>query len=465
MSVAADEGCVRRVVVEPEPERWATASGQPPHAGPIYSGHQAQLWHPGILAKDIVAAHFARQSGIEARHLVVDQDAHSVWRIEFPHPGNESLESRAILLAADVAQVPTGYQPAADPDTLKGNLSPLPRDAADRLADAIDHAAAEDPDTLARQVAAITQRLAAPAGADLPRVFATSFAKAAGFGELVEMMIADAQRCVRTYNAEVSRRPEAGMRVLAAGRELVELPLWACRWKQPRERVFVDVADAKRRLAFADGTPMDTNKWDILPRALAMTAYLRGGMHGGPITRFIHGLGGGVYDRITDAWWQRWRDAELAPAAVATADVTLGFDVPLADADELSRAKWHRHHTPHNVDRLLDLDTPEARRKRELIAHMDDDRDHARRSAAYHEVQSINESLRRDYAEVVRAADRRLEQARRGVNNAGIATRRDWPLFLYEPSCLQQLAAAMEKKIANDATTAKTDKTAKIGRE
>lgn len=456
MSVAADEGCVRRVVVEPDPERWATTHAPPPHTGPIYSGHQAQLWHPGILAKDIVAARVARQRGIEARHLVVDQDAHSVWRIEFPSRDHDSLESRAIQLAADAAQVPTGYQPAADPETLKRNLAPLPRDAADRLADAIEHTAAQDPDTLARQVAMITQRLAAPVGADLPRVFATSFANAEGFGELVGMMIEDAERCVRTYNAEVSRRPAAGMRVLAAGWELVELPLWACRWKQPRARVFVDVGDTRRRLVFADATPIDTQKWDVLPRALAMTAYLRGGMHGGPIARFIHGLGGGVYDRITDAWWQRWRNAELAPAAVATADVTLRFDVPLADADELSRAKWHRHHAPHNVDRLLDLDTPKARRKRELIAHMDDDRDRARRSAAYFELQSINASLRRAHAEVLAAADWRLERARRGVINARIATRRDWPLFLYEPSCLQQLADAVEKKTA---------KTAKIGRE
>ena len=457
MSIAADEeGCVRRVVVEPDPKRWAAShsSGSSVTAGPIYSGHQPQLWHPGILAKDLLATHVSQQRGIEARHLVVDQDAHSVWRVEFPYHHHESLESRAILLAADVAQVPAGYQPAADPDRLKGNLAPLPRDAAERLADAIDHAAVGHPRTLAEQVASMTQRLAAAAGADVPRVYASSFARADGFGALVAMMVEDAERCVVAYNAEVSRRPEAGMRVLAVGRELVELPLWACRWEAARERVYVDVGDTRRRLSFADGTPIDTKTWDVLPRALAMTAYLRAGFHGGPITRFIHGLGGGVYDRVTEKWWQRWRGSELAPAAVATADVTLDFDVPLADREALSRAKWHRHHAPHNVDRLLDLDTPEARRKRELIAHMDDDRDRVRRSAAYHELQAINESLRRDYAETVQAADRRLEQAQRGVVNARTAARRDWPLFLYDPACLQRLAEAVKEKTAREAKRA-----------
>ena len=461
MSIAADEGgCVRRVVVEPDPKRWAASksSGSSATAGPIYSGHQAQLWHSGILAKDLLAVHAARRCDVEARHLVVDQDAHSVWRIEYPFRFRDALESRAMRLAPDRASVPTGYQPAADPDTLKGNLSPLPRDAADRLADAIDHAAAGEPRTLAEQVSSMTQRLAAAVGADLPRVYASSFARADGFGELVGMMIEEAERCVVAYNAEVSRRPEAGMRVLAVGRELVELPLWACRWEAARERVFVDVGDTRRRLAFADGTPIDTNKWDVLPRALAMTAYLRAGLHGGPITRFIHGLGGGVYDRVTEAWWQRWRGAQLASAAVATADVTLDFDVPLADREELSRAKWYRHHTPHNVDRLLDLDTPEARRKRELIEHMDDNRDRARRSAAYYEVQSINETLRRDHAEVVHAADRRLERAQRGLVNARTAARRDWPLFLYAPSCLQRLADAVKEKTAKDAESAKLGK-------
>lgn len=136
MSNAADEGCVRRVVIEPAADRWETSGAKASAEPPIYSGHQAQLWHPGILAKDLVAAYISQQYGIEARHLVVDQDAHSVWRIEFPDHHHQSLESRAILLAADVAQVPTGYQPAADPDTLKGNLSPLPRYAAWSIASA-----------------------------------------------------------------------------------------------------------------------------------------------------------------------------------------------------------------------------------------------------------------------------------------------------------------------------------------
>lgn len=458
MTVAADPCTVRRVVVQRAPERWATSTGEDAApaattrpgeaAGPIYSGHQAQLWHPGILAKDLLAAHIAHSHGnkAQARHLVVDQDAHGVWRIEYPFRSGDTLETRVVLLAADRASVPTGYQPPAEPDTLKEGLRPLPREAAARLADAIDHAGSNDPGTLAQQVALITQRLAAAVGADLPRVYASSFAQADGFAELVQRMIGDAERCVRLYNNAVSGRPEAEIRLLALGRELIELPLWACRWNAPRERVYVDVADSRRRLVFADGTPIDTKRWGILPRALAMTGYLRAGLHGGPIARFIHGLGGGVYDRITEAWWERWRGDALAPATVATADVTLGFDVPLADFDELSRAKWHRHHAPHNVDRLLELDTPEARRKRQLIAHMDDDRDRARRSAAYFQLQSINESLRREHAEVLYAAQRRLEHAQRGVFNARTAARRDWPLFLYDPACLQKLGDAVAAK-------------------
>lgn len=442
----------RRLVIEPPPADWpepaaarstlaADHEAAPP---PVFSGHQAQLWHPGILAKDLVAAAAAERFHADARHLVVDQDAHAVWRLDVPRQDGDAVTADAVLLAPHRAAAPTGYQPPADPDTLKANLASLPGDAGQRLADAIDHAAASEPATLARQVAAITARLAAAAGdgADPPRVFMTDLARGEAFRDLVLQMTRDPERCVRAYNAEAAKRPEAGIRPLSLTRELIELPLWACRWNQPRREVFVDVSDRRHRLVFEDGTPIGGDS-DVLPRALAMTAYLRGGR----IAMFVHGLGGGVYDRITEAWWERWRGEALAPSVVATADVVLDFDAPVADRSEVSAARWHRHHAPHNVDVLLGLDAPEVRRKWALLDHMDDDRDKARRSAAYFEIQAINQTLRRAHPGVVAAADRRLARARLGVVNAAVARRRDWPLPLYAPDALAELRSAVRARV------------------
>jgi len=132
---------------------------------------------------------------------------------------------------------------------------------------------------------------------------------------------------------------------------------------------------------------------------------------------------------------------------VATADCVLGFDVPDADADVLRRAQWLEHHAPHNVDRILRLDTAEARRKRELLEHMDDDRDKRRRREAYFEIQSINAALRDAHPQVVENTEAQRRRAEAGVANARLIRKRDWPLPLYDVACLDALRHAVGQRV------------------
>jgi hypothetical protein len=232
--------------------------------------------------------------------------------------------------------------------------------------------------------------------------------------------------------------------------------------------VFADLADAEPLLVLADGSPIPATH-RLAPRALLMTAYLRSAV----CDLFIHGKGGWLYDRITEEWWREWTGQELAPMAVVSADVRMDFEVPVADRAEVDRAVWWAHHVPHNVDRALEKITPVpifprvekigtgvifpaertaalVARKREILTHMDDDRDKRRRAAAFAELHKINARLVEEHPDVVAHAGLDLERARTGLLNRQVTMKRDWFFGLYPPRKLEEL----RQSIAGSARTA-----------
>jgi hypothetical protein len=255
------------------------------------------------------------------------------------------------------------------------------------------------------------------------------------YESIVSRMLADAHRCASLYNRAVAEFPGAGMTPMVVGRELVELPMWAVRWNESRQRVFVDLSDSDPMFVYDDGEPIDREAVTLLPRALMLTAVMRGYL----CDLFIHGTGGLVYDKVTEAWWNAWAGETLSPMAGVTADVFLALGAPVADRAELDRAVWYRHHLPHNLDRVLGLDGQAAQRKREILEHMNDDRDKARRRAAFGELHQINRDLAEQHPQAVVSAQQKLHLAQVGVINARTSARRDWCFALYPPASLHEL--------------------------
>jgi hypothetical protein len=132
---------------------------------------------------------------------------------------------------------------------------------------------------------------------------------------------------------------------------------------------------------------------------------------------------------------------------VVSADVTLPLNAPLAEPAEMRRAQWHSHHLPHNLDRELGLTDADARRKRELLAHMDDDRDPRRRAAAFAELHAINARLATAHADALRQAEERLHLTRVGVANRELVGKRDWSFALYPAERVATLASAMDDRL------------------
>ncbi|MEX0775132.1 MAG: hypothetical protein WD042_05395 [Phycisphaeraceae bacterium] len=417
----------------------------------IATGHQAWLWHPGILAKDIAMAAAARlhQSGMV--HLIVDQDVNEALTLEVPVQEGNRLRVYPLRLAAQIAGVPTGVHPPIDPADVKQSLDDTRRSLGDSLCVDLSPIARAFVDlpacrSLAEQLAVVTVRLMRPWVGDVPVFFASDLPRLPGFAQIVRRMLDDPQKCVACYNQAAAARPEAGIAPLAVEPDRVELPLWVMHAGAPRRRVYADVADRRAILVNEDGEPLTPPSGvslrremgsQLAPKALLLTAIMRCEA----CDLFIHGKGGGEYDRITEDWWRAWTSEELAPTAVVSVDLYLDLKAPVAERGDLARAVWWQHHLPHNLDRALRLDDALARRKAELLSHMGGNRDRRRRATAFADLHAINARLVAEHPQAVHDAEQSVERAQAGVANRAISAKRDWCFALYADG---QLAALMQ---------------------
>ncbi|MFZ4574544.1 MAG: hypothetical protein ACOYN0_09115 [Phycisphaerales bacterium] len=296
-----------------------------PQGPAILSGHQAEIWHAGILAKYFAALAAARRFGASAAWIVVDQDTGTPEALHYPGTG---WSRRRWQIAPTVREdLPLALRAPIRPGALPTDaISPWTTAALARVSSVL--AQGEGEASLAAQFTQALRTLLGPSAESVCFIQASRVATTSLYREFVERMLADPARCVEAYNAAAVRHPEAGIRPLRTTSP-IELPLWLVAPELGRP------AATTRSAAGA-----------TLPRALTMTALMR--MAGCDL--FIHGLGGGAYDKVTDEWIGAWLGAGLAPTAVVTAtryarpeDAGPAPD-PVAAFDALRRAHRARHH-------------------------------------------------------------------------------------------------------------------------
>ena len=136
MSVSAE------LLFKPEPKKWASLLCEPsghaarfrkqmglPTDGPIVmSGHQAEFWHPGIVAKLLAGHAFARSVDASLAWLVVDQDDNDPTKIRVPVQAADGTSGVRVWEVAPSAMAPsatpTRCRPAFEPAAFEGEPHP-----------------------------------------------------------------------------------------------------------------------------------------------------------------------------------------------------------------------------------------------------------------------------------------------------------------------------------------------------
>jgi hypothetical protein len=448
------------------------ALGLPTDRPVVMSGHQARVWHPGILAKWMasVAAAGAVGEGAAAAWVVVDQDEGDPFEVVFPArlPGGR-LARRSWPGRDPLAGAPAALRPAATDLPAPGVEAPESV-ALDCVAAGLARvrgamAARAGEPSAARQVARAAADLAGPVsprGAAPVLVYASDLCRAPLLADLVARMRRDADGCAGAYNRAVAESPGSGVSMLATddARRGAELPLW-------RLRPAAGALPARRERVYADtigSTPLE----QLAPRALLMTAVLRLAC----CDLFIHGTGGGGedgggggapagYDAVMERWIAGWlgdgaggrgaeRGPRLAPAAVVTATLRLPFGIEPATAEQAARAAWLAHRARHDPALLGDGEA--ARAKRALVERIAAARrrgEHPR--DLFLHLHDLLRQSRERHAERLARLEAEAGAVRARLRDAAIINDRTWPFPLYPGDDLAALRDRIEQSFAGAA--------------
>jgi len=397
--------------------------------GPLFAcGHQCEAWHPGILAKNLWVQVMAERRRGHAVHAMVDQDGFDGLRVEWPERGPDGhWRVRSHRFGPEggprMAMRCATFQPrAADPGpgAATGVAEGLARlhaalQAARRSSDAAEQA---------------TRAMLAAASDVLPepRICRASSLMATSLGRrLLDRMLEDPAACAAAFNEALAESPRAARPLRERGRAS-ELPVWTEGAAGERARPSSDEVRAA-----VDGGRA------ILPRAFLMGALLRTAV----ADRFVHGIGGGDYERVTDRWLRRWLGWSPPHFDVVSANLRLPLEMPTPPDHQ--GMPWRQAWCDPEL-LAVGGHGPSASRRRllDLIAAVP--RGDPRRKSIYREL-----LVERDAARLRRSGELESLQAAEAAAGARrlaleLAARRTWCLALQPPTALSDLRDAVRSR-------------------
>jgi hypothetical protein len=394
----------------------------------VMTGHQPTWWHAGILAKYIACDALASCLDAAPAWIVPDQDEVAFSDIALPvRTATGDLERLTVnLTPASPLGTPIAFAPSFTPnlpiDSVEGVAAESVLAGLASLRDSL-LVYSSDP-TGVRQVCNVLTELMTPVVGPAPTLFASELHKTDLFQSLLEQMRNDPSGATQAYNAAVARHPDAHMAPLVRlpEQDQYELPLWRLTPGQPRQAVYSSQLN-------------DIPLSELAPKALLMTGLLRLGA----CDVFIHGTGGGAYDRVTEEWLRDWLGVELAPMLVVSATLTLPLDDEAPTPEEVSAAAWTARHALHHP-RMIGLDELQAKRD-ELVEQIAQQKEsNGDPAASFTKLHDLLEEYRSAHREELGKLEERAALLRSKSEQSDIAHDRTWPFFSHEESALRSLA-------------------------
>jgi hypothetical protein len=401
----------------------------------LVAGHQPELAHPGVWVKNFALNGLARKLGAIPLHIVVDNDTLKSTALRFPgfydrDPHSVRLESLAFdQFAGEVPYEDRTIQdgklfcqflPRAHALTSNWGYTPLLQDAWQH----IDHSS---PLPLGEQFGRVRRQFEAEWGCVNGEVTVSTLSRTVGFRTFASHILSDLPRFRASYNTAIrAYRAANGVRSanhpapeLAAG----EAPFW------------VRTATGRRERATAS-----SDVQAFRPRALTLTLFARVCLG----DFFIHGIGGGKYDEVTDAIIRDYFGIE--PPAYQVLSATLHLPLPNfpSTAEDLHRAERRVRDLHWNPARHLSAAQLARSDVKALVdahaAHAADEppfANHAARREWFRGLQSLTDRLRPFVADQIPGAEAELARAQDEVSANAILRRRDYAWVLYPEEVLR----------------------------
>jgi hypothetical protein len=456
--------------------------------GPLLmAGHQPELFHPGVWVKNFALCGLAHRHGGVAVNLVVDNDTVKSTALRLPtlttdHPATK--ESRPYL-----ATVPFDHWAAAEPyEEARVRDESLFRSFPDRVAPLTREwgfqpllgdfwegmCRLEQTPLLGERFARGRRSLERSWGCHNFEVPVSRVCATEPFALFACHLLTELPRFHALYNSTVQAyRRQHGIRSrnhpvpdLAATDGWLELPFWAWRAGQVRRHRLLarqtgaglelrageerwptlpfDQGGSAQRLVSA-WLELEKHGYKVRSRALTNTLYARLLL----CELFIHGIGGGKYDELTDLLIRDFYGIEPPRYLVLSATLLLPFAGYAVRPDDCRRLGRELRDLAWNPQRHLDRADLEdggvrelAEQKRRWLAVAPSSRE--QRRERFRALRAVTEPLRSRMAERMRELREELERCERQLRGNAILQRRDYAFCLYpearlKPFCVRFL--------------------------
>ncbi|MDB5352923.1 MAG: hypothetical protein JWN86_4170 [Planctomycetota bacterium] len=437
----------------------------------VVTGHQPELFHPGVWIKNFAIAAIANEQGGTALNLIVDNDIPKSSTIRVPHAVGSRLQSAFVEFDAWSGEVPYEDWTVADEslfasfgrrvrETL-GDLVPDPM-IDDAWPEAIRAGAATD--RIGYRFAAARHALEQSFGVNNAEIPLSVVCDTEAFGWFACHLLAQLPRFQSIHNASLARyRATYGIRSknhpvprLDREGEWLESPFWAWRAEAPRRRPLMArqgrttldlrIAGESEVLGSLRLTPdreaccaveelQDLIRRGVRIRTRALTTTMFARLLLGDL--FVHGIGGAKYDELGDDVIREFFGIE--PPDYMTLSMTLWLDLKAdpSAASQLKALDRARRDLTFNPDRLLartdddEIQSLVAAKRAAVAAPVGTRRD---RIARFHQIRRQNALMARyvedEFRKLVRDGTRLGEIESRNA----VAMSREWAFVLHSRS-------------------------------
>jgi hypothetical protein len=381
----------------------------------VMGGHQPDLFHCGVWFKNFLLSKLGKSTGSIPIHFIVDNDLCRRTGIHVPHIHAGQVANRWIDLDSPGQSMPWENRQLQDHGTWSSFPFRVRQACAKLKGDPLleglwQHAGRLDSTAplgcLLSQARHLVEMDFGLQTLELPL---SQLVSTIEFAQFSWHLLSELAHFHQVYNAELDRYRLAHrirnhaqpLPNLAAADNWLEAPFW-CYTSQSTAREPLWVQRQSGRMLLSDRKGWECSfeatsygsaieQWlqlhsqgmRIRPRALITTMYARLIL----CDLFIHGIGGGKYDQITDRIARSFFQITLPPYAVASATMRLQFDNLPADllqshTGQLQKTQQDINAVEANPEMLLQMSIPSlsaeqrhelqaaAERKRQLLAEI-----------------------------------------------------------------------------------------------
>jgi len=424
----------------------------------IVAGHQPDFFHPGVWIKNFALFGLARQHNLTPFNLIVDNDTAKSTSLMLPIREGESprdVRLRTVPYDVFAGEVPFEERGVLDESlfaSLPERVEPLIRDWSERplLFDLWPKLLQVPQPLLGMRAVRARWMLEHSWGVHNSELPLSRVCESPSFVRFATMILSDLPQFAESYNSAVREYRELhGIRSrnhpvpdLVQDGERIEAPFWIWHTGDARRgRLFVRRIGECLELSGA-GEPIHWNpKSEQFPdgvkirsRALITTLFARLVL----ADLFIHGIGGGKYDEVTDALIGRYFQMQPPTFMVLSATLHLpitNYPHSQSDVKELEHRQrdiyWNpQRHLPSSSEVVSLL-----ARKQELTNV--EPMDKVGRKLRFRQLQEVTQALRGYAQSALDEIEGRLDFITAEADANALFRRRDFSFLLYPESTIR----------------------------